>query len=877
MSDGQVSIQTEADALKDILQWSENRPVWQRDALRHLFMLGELTDENIDKLTALCKDNTLANEPLSQEHLGSQTTGAPTVALKKLLGVENVNALAEGQSLTFIPKGVTIIYGNNGAGKSGYVRILKSACRARTVRGKQESILPNIYEGEPGQQKAELEYHVGAKIQKASWENGQLSDDLLSEISVFDSRTADIYVEETNDLAYTPYPMKLLERLVNACTAVKSKLDSEISTIQAQTPKSISKPNCSPDTATGKLISKLNKNTKNEDVITLASLSEAETKRLAELALDFAHDPEATAKRLRAQKSRLETLHFKLEGLASAVSKESVDSLLSLQNDLKTKRAAAKLAALDLSKDEPLPGVGSETWHALWKAARAYSTTEVYPELEFPNIAEGSHCVLCQQELDQEATSRLQQFEAFVQDKTQQEEGAAQQAFDDFRIGLADKGLSLEDFPKEMLFLSDELGNSNLAYAVRKFAVRAKWRLRAMLKTNSDVEQTTPVLADVGLEATIASLEARATALLADDDTEERKKLRAELQELRDRQWLAGIKDDVLAEISRLKSIAKLETALQDTRSNTITSKNTGLSEALITDRLRRRFTQEIDRLNLAGLAIELKQAGSKHGVSRFQISLIQGSSRNAGDILSEGEYRCVALAGFMAELATNNSDSGIIFDDPVSSLDHLHREVIAKRLAQEGRKRQVIVFTHDLPFLFLLRNACAQVDGPAEKTEVALRHVQKKQNMPGHCRNEAPEKAQDAQSRLNSMRNHLDNTRIQYDQDPDGTSWLITARGLINSLRQAWEVAVEDSISPVLRTFSSKIDTRGFIKLSAITLEDAETMRKHYGQCSTMLHKASNALNPSAPTPDIIEEELEELEKWLVTITERQSKIKPN
>ena len=95
--------------------------------------------------------------------------------------------------------------------------------------------------------------------------------------------------------------------------------------------------------------------------------------------------------------------------------------------------------------------------------------------------------MLCQQELDQETASRLQRFEAFVQDKTQQEVGAAQRVFDDFRIGLADKGFSRADFLKEMLFLSDELGNSDLASALRKFVVRAKWRLRAMLKTNSDV------------------------------------------------------------------------------------------------------------------------------------------------------------------------------------------------------------------------------------------------------------------------------------------------------------------------------------------------------------------------------------------------------
>lgn len=868
-----IQIKTEADALHDIVEWSRERPLWQRDALRRLVAQGELTPENIDELTALCKDGTLQNEPLTDAHVSGQRAGAPTVALKRIRGVQNVNALAEGQALTFIPKGVTIIYGDNGAGKSGYVRILKHACRARTVRGKVEDILPNIYNQQSGPQRAELEYHAGSQVQNSGWNSGKASDDLLSEISVFDSRTANVHVEATNDLAYTPYPMKLLERLVSACKAVKEKIEAEITSIKAQTPKSISEPTCAAETETGKLIAGLGKTTKDADVDALATLSDAELARLAELSSDFAQDPQATARRLRAQKFRLETFRTKLEALSAAIAPENVQRLTNLATDLSTKSAAAKLAAQNLSKDEPLTGVGSETWRTLWEAARVYSTAEAYPEETFPNI-DDARCILCQQELGQDAGSRLQRFEAFMQDRTQQEEAAARQALERLRHSLSGKAIPRADLLKEWLFFSDELGNAELASAARNFVVRAQWRLRAMLRAIADVEHASPDLADAGLDAAIHGLESRAAALLADEESEERKKLRAELAELKDRQWLSGIKSDVVAEIARLKSIAKLETALKDTRQNAITSKNTALSEALITERLRARFAQEIDHLNLAGLAIELTQAGSQNGVSRFKVSLIQNTSRNAGDILSEGEYRCIALAGFMAELATNDSGSGIIFDDPVSSLDHLHREAIARRLAQEGQKRQVIVFTHDLPFLFLLRNACTQVDDPALKAEIALRHVQRRHNTPGHTRNEAPEKAQDALTRLKALRAHLTNTRIQYERDPDGTDWLITVRGLIDSLRQTWESAVEDAIAPVLRTFSSKVDTKGFAKLSAITQEDAETMRKHYGQCSVMLHKVSDAMNPTAPTPETITEEMDALEAWLRAITARQSKI---
>lgn len=161
-----MRIQTDADALRTILEWSKDRPVWQRDALRRLFEDGELTDADISALTQLCKDPSKTSDILTEKHISAQKAGAPTVALKSIRGVQNVNALAERQTLTFIPKGITIIYGDNGAGKSGYVRILKRSCRARNAKGKEEPLLPNIYEQAKGPQCAELEYHAGAQTQR---------------------------------------------------------------------------------------------------------------------------------------------------------------------------------------------------------------------------------------------------------------------------------------------------------------------------------------------------------------------------------------------------------------------------------------------------------------------------------------------------------------------------------------------------------------------------------------------------------------------------------------------------------------------------------------------------------------------------------------
>ena len=41
--------------LHELLEWSQNRPSWQRDALRRLVLNGELSEDDISALAELCK------------------------------------------------------------------------------------------------------------------------------------------------------------------------------------------------------------------------------------------------------------------------------------------------------------------------------------------------------------------------------------------------------------------------------------------------------------------------------------------------------------------------------------------------------------------------------------------------------------------------------------------------------------------------------------------------------------------------------------------------------------------------------------------------------------------------------------------------------
>jgi hypothetical protein len=112
-------VASEAEVLAEILTWSEDRPLWQRDALRRLIEEKELREDDLAELTALCKDPSRPATPLTWDHIRAPDAGAPSVQLRALHSALNVNALAEGQRLTFASNGITGVYGDNGSGKSG--------------------------------------------------------------------------------------------------------------------------------------------------------------------------------------------------------------------------------------------------------------------------------------------------------------------------------------------------------------------------------------------------------------------------------------------------------------------------------------------------------------------------------------------------------------------------------------------------------------------------------------------------------------------------------------------------------------------------------------------------------------------------------------
>src|SRR5690606_3114949 len=114
-------------------------------------------------------------------------------------------------------------------------------------------------------------------------------------------------------------------------------------------------------------------------------------------------------------------------------------------------------------------------------------------------------------------------------------------------------------------------------------------------------------------------LHVRIDALRSTGESPAYRALVAERDGLSDREWLGKVKTDVLAERARQIAIKALEECGRSTATNRITTKSGELARTLVTNTLRAQFAQEVNKLGVAGLAIELQQARTEQGIPQFR------------------------------------------------------------------------------------------------------------------------------------------------------------------------------------------------------------------------------------------------------------------
>lgn len=861
------------DVLQEILAWSQDRPEWQRDALRRLVERGNLADQDIADLTVISKGTYGLTEKrsadvLTPNHLPSAQAHQGPVRLASIYHGSGVNSLADTQTLTFGPH-LTVVYGDNGAGKTGYIRMLKTACQTRG----REKILGNVTSG-PSEDGFDftVTYQVdGSSLQQ--WANNQAIGD-LGRINVFDTQSAGVYLTEKTDVAFRPFGLDLFDKLARACEAVRDRLEDEKQTLTESAIISIIEL-VPENTAVATLLNNLTALTKAETVEELASVSDEDHARLELLERSILDqqvpDPEKLLQELRVRGGRIHALGQHIRDVESGLSEQTIAAAVEARSLWQQRQADSERLRQTSVEENVLPGTGSELWKVLWRAARSFSEQEAYPDQAFPVTEEHARCVLCQQDLSIEAAERFHQFEAYVTSLAERKLTEAKDHFDTLRSSLTDTAITSE-FVEQALMdvkLEDESTAAKIRTALTAMEDRRDALVAALAHGESIETCPQSVMVAPMVETLASQLDARADALSSQDSRDKVQQYVSEANEIRARRLLSKHLRTVLSEIERKQRIAVYDQCIAETRTNAITLKSTAVTKIVVTQKLRESFSAELEQLDFKHVEVEIDEVGGDRGVLYHKLVLTSAPGVDLPRVASEGEQRCLSIASFFSELSTAGDASAIVFDDPVSSLDYRWREGVARRIVHAAKVRQVIVFTHDVVFLLRLKQLAAE-----EQVEQEDRHIRQLVYGAGVCSEELPWVAMPVKKKIGYLKNqlqaagklHREGVLDAYEKD---------AKYLYGLLREAWERALEEVLLvKVVERYRPSIQTQQISKIADISVDDCRKLEMAMSKCSRWLpgHDEAAASRAPMPEPDELKVDIKTLEDWVSTINSRRN-----
>jgi energy-coupling factor transporter ATP-binding protein EcfA2 len=854
--------------LQEILAWTQTLPAWQGDAVARLLAKQTLSPDDQDDLFALLKlahgipdPKGRTPKPLTADQIPAPVMKTTHVELLAMKDMRHVNAIAENQRLPFGAAGLTVIYGDNGSGKSGYSRVLKQACRARD---QTETIYPNanLPGSKAGVAEATFEIIVDGVAKDVQWTYGKAAPPELSSFAIFDARCARAYLDSEDDFSYVPYGLDVFEALAKICGQLKASIEAE----QAQNTVDLTA--FAPlrgDTAVGTLIAALSAKTTQAQVDALATLTPEELAQHAELDKGLKeNNPKEKASQLRLQARRVATVATNATSKGALVGQPVVAKLRGLADSFRTAQAAAAIAAKEFKESENLlPGTGGEAWRELFDAARKFAT-ESHPGKDFPELGADAPCPLCQQPLS-EGAARLQRFEVFIQ---QEAEKAAQAR----RAGLIAEykpfiaqnlALGLDDaIHDEIKALDAQLAADAKAFesqlSARQEAIKA-----AVTSHQWEAVAESLVNPAARLQALANKLNAEAETLEKASDEKARIELQKQFAELDARVGLSQVRDAVVAAVSKLGHQAKLAKCLSAVRTKAISLKASDIAEKVVSKELADALNREFKLLGVSTLKVSL-QSRADHGKALHKLKLELPQSRSPGDILSEGEQRAVAIGSFLAEIGLSGGKGGIVFDDPVSSLDHRRRERVARRLVAEANSRQVVVFTHDIYFLCLLVEE-AKLAGTTISTQSLVRRAEGF----GIADPELPFVGKSASKRIGALKAQQQLIAKLHRDGEEQEHRKQTIDAYVR-LRMTWERAVEEVLlREVVLRFRKGVETQ---RLAGVVVDDEDYAKISAGmsRCSNYAHDKALEGGIAIPDPDELLADIDALEIWRFEVEKR-------
>ncbi len=849
---------------QDLLVWSANKPLFFRDALRRIIQNPTLSQNDVDELISLLKKEegatgiALSPVPLDSTHLPSPVnTGANFPKLLRVRNPQNISALYPQADLQFVGSGLTVIYGNNGSGKSSYSRIFKKLCWSRQS---SVDLKKNVFIPSPLNQQIEFTIDENGTTTIFNWVENNPSHPSLSSINVFDSDCGNIYVNNENPTDYKPVGIDVLEKLIPIFFQINQKLDSEIASYSTQKP--ILNPNL---IATNSGIWYNSLEEKERVVIdSYIQFSGTDITRKQELAILLSTpNPQLLIDTLNQTKSRIDNYISQFKTVENNFINENIQQIVDLRKQNFLINQAYNQALEELNNINSLPNIGSEHWRILWNSAKNYAVNAEMTDGEiFPSNQSLVKCVLCQQDLDENSQTRMLRFNEFVLNDISTQ-------LNDIQTEINEKIKFIESIDIYLFNHYQEIVQfiPNFEEKFNQFVSQlqlVKTSIKNHLETGSDLKSNISIISSllVDLNKNLDTQIKQNTDLLNN-----RLNLENEFKELETKEFLFAQKQIILQYYDEVKYIQWINHCKGKLNTTIISRKIGELMETQAVNLQHAEFISHLQYFNpeLAN-KVAITRTRTSQG-STYQKCSFSSINDGLNSILSEGEQKIIALSNFLAECTIDNRKNSIIFDDPVNSLDFEYRELISKKIVELSVDRQVIVLTHDLSFMRFLVDIHKQI----LTTNCELLGIDKYNGFSGIVSDEIPYLAKNVDERISSIRKIL----VQHDalqiHDAHGRETKL------DSARKRFRMLIERSVEEILSNksyerFSKNIHLKKVYLSSYIITQqsDVDFILGLFGKYSITEHDGGTSTIPLLPSRDTIHQDITDYLAWKLDFKNR-------
>jgi energy-coupling factor transporter ATP-binding protein EcfA2 len=787
-----------------LANWANGSDEWSRYIVRLVLSAGRrLSDADIATAYQLFLEEkqfsprTLpAEPPIATET--SAAEGEASLALISVSDVTGVNALVPGSKIE-LNAGLTILFGENGTGKTGYARILKLIADSRTA----DEILPDIHHsGSPTTPSARIEYKLGTEDRSKDWQ-GERGEAPFTRMAIFDTRAVNFHVDEDLTYVYTPASLALFNHVTHGIQGVQKLLEAAIASLKS--PASALLNRFDRGSTIYPMIETIGAASDLDELKRLADVGGDAPERLKILQRAVAALQANTTSQQIAVLQRRERVLAQAAGYLDVLDHLTVEDhdavvmrLGDLQRDYTTFREGLFAAA-------DLPAPPEETWEAFIRSGQTYRE-----HLEELSVHDESRCLYCRQNVGSDAAGLLTKYRDYLEDKIAGDISDCKSNLAEMVTPLLTRQLlEVETFLAE----HDDDADTPEELAALRMLSKTVTELRVRLTDKSVIgsDLLTPI---EGMAALLVTIQAAVTASLVElreqltNRTEALAKKESELRELAAQIELSKSWTEVSRHVEDARKADKLTTLSRkfSTHLRQVTELSKTASDQLINQNFEQLFTEECDALRVQPLQLEF--VGRQGTAQRRKV--LTGNYKPS-KILSEGEQKVLALADFVAEARLTGITAPIVFDDPVCSLDHRRINEVADRVASLAADSQVIVFTHDILFA---TNLLARFEKSKRCTYFQITDEDGKGKV---TRATGPR-----WDTLSSLKKHVNET-IEAARRQDGETRAALVRTGYDWLRSWCEVFVEiELLAEVTQRYQPNVRMTALPKIKAAALPEA-------------------------------------------------------